>query len=51
MILAKVLIKKMYQKVVVFQYDKFLNCEGLIKAVLENPKACQSAIFCKNVNF
>ena len=33
------------------KYGTIIKCEGIIKAVLENPKADQNTLFCKYVIF
>ena len=33
------------------KYGTIIKCEGIIKAILENPKADQNTLFCKYVIF
>ena len=43
-----VLKKSSFQRV---KYGTIINCEGIIKAILENPKADQNTLFHKYVIF
>ena len=49
--LATVLARMLYQHNSVFKYGTLMKWEGIIKAILENPKADQNTLFSKYLNY